>query len=98
LRVRADPRGKFRPLPVEAETLLNEGRLVDAIKSLRQSHGLGRRDAEEWIDAYVADNPLLRVQLETQRREARRKFFVWFVIIDVIITAGVIYWLFYRPV
>jgi hypothetical protein len=90
----ADPRHK--PLPLEAVTLLHEGRVIEAIKAVRQAEALGLREAKQRVDAYLANEPLLRAQLELQRRAARRKFFFWFLVIDLVITAGVIYWLFHR--
>ena len=90
----ADP--KFRELSVEAVTLLQEGRLVDAIKSVRHTEGLGLKEAKARVDAYLAREPLLRAQLEMRQRAARRKFFLWFLLIDLLIAAAVIYWMFYR--
>lgn len=89
--MRAEPR--FKPLPPEPATLLNEGRLIDAIKSLRQSHGLGLREAKAWVEWHIAQDPMLRVQLETRQREARRRFFLWFLLVDAVIVAAVIGWL-----
>jgi hypothetical protein len=87
---------KYQPLPLEAVTLLQEGQVAEAVRALRQSEGLGSRDARRRIDAYLADEPLLRAQLELRQRAARRKFFLWFLLVDVVITIGVIYWFFYR--
>ena len=87
----ADP--KFRPLPLEAITLLNEGQLIHAIKVVRQTEGLGLKEAKDRVDAYLSREPLLRAQLETRQRATRRKFVLWFVVVDVIIVAAVIYWL-----
>ncbi len=92
--MRAEPR--FRPLPLEAAALLGEGKLAEAVEALRRAEGVGRRDARRRVDAHLAQEPLLRVQIETQQRAARRRFFFWFVLVDLAITAGVIYWLFYR--
>jgi hypothetical protein len=92
--MRAEPR--FRPLPLEAATLLGEGRLIEAIKVVRKAEGLGLRAAKERVDAHIAQDPILRVQIETQQRDARRKFFFWFVVVDLAITAAIIYWFFYR--
>lgn len=97
MTMRADPRHK--PLPPEAATLLTEGRVADAVKSLRRSHGLDIARAREWVDAHIDDNPVLRVELETRQRAARRKFFLWFLLADLLIAAGIIYYLLYfRPV
>jgi hypothetical protein len=83
-------------LPLEAVTLLSEGKVVEAIKSVRAAEGLGLREAKQRVDAHIAQDPILRVQIETQQRATRRKLFFWFVIVDLAITAGVIYWFFYR--
>jgi len=92
--MRADQR--FKPLPLEAVALLGEGRLVEALKSVRKTEGLDLRQAKEWVDAHLAQDPILRVRIETQQRAARRKFFFWFLIVDLVITAGIVYWFFYR--
>ena len=90
----ADP--KFRPLPLEAATLLQEGRFNEAIKAVREAEDLSLKEARRRVDAHVAREPLLAAQLELHQRARRRKFFLWFLFIDVLIAAGVIYWLFYR--
>jgi hypothetical protein len=90
----ADP--KRKPLPLEAVTLLQEGRVIEAIKAVRQAEALGLREAKQRVDAYIAGEPLLRAQIELQQRATRRKFFFWFLVIDLAIVAGVIYWMFYR--
>jgi hypothetical protein len=87
---------KFPDLPLEAVALLGEGRLDEAIKSVRTSEGVGRREARRRVDAYLVQDPIVRVQIETQRSAMRRKFFFWFLIIDLAITAAIIYWFFYR--
>jgi hypothetical protein len=93
--MRADPR--FKPLPAEPATLLTEGRLVDAIKSLRESHGIGLKQARAWIDWHIDQDPMLRAQLEAQQRQTRRRFFLWFLVIDALIVAAVIVWYLYLP-
>ena len=92
--MRAEPR--FKPLPLEAAALLGEGRVIEAIKVIRKAEGLGLREAKDRIDAHIAQDPILGVQLETQQRARRRNFFFWFLVVDVVITAGIIYWFFYR--
>jgi hypothetical protein len=92
--MRADPR--FKPLPAEPATLLTEGRLIEAVKVLRRSHGLDLQQAKTWIDWHIEQNPMLRVQLETQQKELRRKLFFWFLLVDAVIAAGIIYYFFYR--
>ncbi len=93
--MRADPRHK--PLPPEPATLLTEGRVGEAVEVLRKSHGLRSREARAWIDAHLADDPMLRVQLEAQQRARRRRYFLWFLLVDLLVAAAVIYYLFYLP-
>jgi hypothetical protein len=95
--VRAEPYGRFKPLPAEAQTLLGEGRIVDAVKSVRASHNLGLKEAKDWIDAHIASEPLLRVRLETQRKAARRKAFRVILIFDAVVAAALIWYFFYLP-
>jgi len=92
--MRAEPR--FQPLPLEAATLLAEGKVTEAVKAVREAAGVGRREARRRVESHLAQEPLLRVQIETQQRAARRRFFFWFVLVDLAITACVIYWFFYR--
>jgi hypothetical protein len=90
----ADP--KFTPLPLEAVTLLQEGRLAEAIKAVREAEALSHRHARRRVDAYLAREPLLAAQLELRQSARRRKIFLWFLVIDVLIAAAIIYWLYFR--
>ena len=92
--MRAEPRVK--ELPLEAVALLGEGRINEAIRSLRQSEDLSRSEARRRIDAHFDRDPMLRVQIEAVQSARRRNFFVWFLLVDLAITAGIIYWFFYR--
>jgi hypothetical protein len=85
-----------RPLPLEAATLLTEGKLGEATRVVRETEQIGRRAARARIDEHLEREPLLRVQLETQRRATRARLFFWFVVVDIFIVAAVIYWLQYR--
>jgi hypothetical protein len=93
--MRADPR--FKPLPPEPATLLTEGRVIDAIKSLRESQDVGLKQAKAWIDWHIDQDPMLRAQLEAQQSATRRRFFFWFLVVDALIVAAVIAWFLYRP-
>jgi hypothetical protein len=94
--MRADPR--FKPLPPEPATLLTEGRKIEAIKVLRDSHDLGLKEAKAWVDWHIDQDPILKVQLETQQRATRRRIFLWFLLTDAIVAAALIYYFFYRGV
>jgi len=92
--MRAEPRHK--PLPLEAVTLLGEGRLPEAIKVVRQVETLRQRAAKRRIEEHLVRDPMLRVRIETVQREARRMFFFWFLLVDLLIAAGAIYWFFFK--
>jgi hypothetical protein len=85
-----------RPLPLEAVTLLTEGRLSDAIRAVRDADHVSNREARKRINAHLEGEPLLRVQLETQRRAARARLFFWFLLVDLVIVAAIIGWMYYR--
>jgi len=87
---------RFKALPLEAATLLSEGNVIEAIKVVRKAERAGRREAKARVAAHIAQDPILRVQIEALQSARRRKFFFWFVVVDLVITAGVIYWFFYR--
>ena len=95
--MRADPRDRFKTLPLEAQTLLSEGQVSEAIRSLRDSHGIGRREAKAWVNAHIAQEPILRVQLEAQRLELRRKRLLVFLLVDTVVVAAVIWYVYFRP-
>ncbi len=90
----ADP--KYRQLPLEAITLLNEGQLIEAIKVVRETEKLGLKEARDRVYAYVETEPLLKAQMELRQRAARRRLFFWFLVFDAVIVAAVIYWLRFR--
>jgi hypothetical protein len=95
--MKAEPYGRFKPLPMEAQALLGDGRITEAVKSVRASHNLGPKDAKDWVDAHIASEPLLRAQLEAHRKEARRKLFYLILAIDAVVAAALIWYFFYLP-
>ena len=86
---------RLRPLPPEPATLLTEGRVAEAVQVLRETHGLSARQARSWVEAHVADDPMLQVQLHSLKRAWGRKLFFWVLAIDVIAVAAIIYYLLY---
>lgn len=68
-----DP-GNLPPAAVEA---LRKGKTIEAIKILRQEHGLELRDAKQAVDQYVRANPALEQSLRAAQAEANRGCVVW---------------------
>lgn len=94
--MRVDPR--YKPLPPEPATLLTEGRVNEAIRVLRDSQGIGLKQARAWVEWHLDQDPMLRVQLETQRSARRRRIFLWFLLVDAVVAGAIIYNLLYlRP-
>jgi ribosomal protein L7/L12 len=81
-------------LPVAAHLALQEGRLIDAIKILREKENIGLADAKARIDAAVAADPGLSEKVAQQRKKQRAGWIVWVLIFDaVVIAAAIIWWL-----
>jgi hypothetical protein len=94
--MKIDPR--FKPLPPEPATLIAEGRVNEAIRELRDVQGVDARHARAWVEWHLDQDPMLRVQLETQRSARRRRIFLWFLLVDVLVAGAIIYYLLYlRP-
>ena len=47
-------------LPAEALHALRQGRTIDAVRIVRETGGIGLKDAAERVDAAIARNPSLR--------------------------------------
>jgi hypothetical protein len=95
LEVRAERRRK--PISLEAETLLTEGKLSEAVKVVREAEGLSAKEARRRVDAHIADDPMLGVQLETRRRDLRRRTIHVLLLAVVLILAAVIYARYFAP-
>jgi hypothetical protein len=90
--MRVDP--PFKPLPPEPATLLTEGRLREAIQVLRESQGIGHRRARDWVRWHIAQDPMLGVQLETQRRRARNRRLSWLLACALLAGAATYYFVY----
>ena len=86
-----------KQISFEAETLLTEGKVSEAVRVVREGEGLSGREARKRIDAYIATEPVLGVQLEAQRRDSRRKSFQVLLLVVALIGATVIYALHFAP-
>lgn len=93
--MRADRR--VREISLEAATLLTEGRLSEAVKVVRDSEGVSTREARKLVDAHIANDPMLGVQLDTQRREYRRRIIHVLLLAAVSIAGAAIYARYFAP-
>ena len=83
-----------RPLPAAAAAALSTGRMVEAIKYVREAEGLGLMEAKQRVDAYVARDPVLKAQIADQQAQMKRRFIKWALVIDVLLVIAAI-WYFY---
>ncbi|MGH8264772.1 MAG: hypothetical protein ACRET4_14940 [Steroidobacteraceae bacterium] len=83
-------------LPAAAEAALTAGRYIEAIKVLRTTEQLDLTQAKQRLDAYLTQNPDLRVRMERTSREMRGKIIKWVLVLDGIIVLVVLYWFFGR--
>ena len=80
-------------LPTAAALAVNDGRLIEAIKIMRETERLDLSAAKARVDAYVAADPRLAEATANRQREAKRRLIVWVVAIDaVLVIAGLIWW------
>jgi len=64
-------------LPLEAVAALWRGRVIDAIKLVRQERNLGLKEAKDWVDAYVRSQPALKTKMEQVQTETRQALLRW---------------------
>jgi hypothetical protein len=79
-------------LSPEAIAALREGRLIDAIKITRATHRLGLKEAKDAVDAYVASQPALRLEIEARQKEGRGALGKWLIVV-IVVVAALIYFL-----
>ena len=84
-------------LPAAAIVALNRGRVIEAIKLVRDSEpGLGLAAAKARVDAYVARDPMLKSQVEQQVKASRSRLVRWVIIFDVLLFAALAWYFFMR--
>jgi ribosomal protein L7/L12 len=84
-------------LPAAAIVAINQGRMIEAIRIVRESvPGLGLKEARDLVEDYAGRDPMLKAQLEQRRAEARRKLIKTFLIIDLLLVAGILWYFFGR--
>jgi ribosomal protein L7/L12 len=71
-------------LPVAAVSALANGRMIDAVKIVRQEHRTGLKEAKDVVDRYLAMQPALRGRIEAARAEARRAVLLWVVALALV--------------
>jgi ribosomal protein L7/L12 len=80
-----DPRAKTSvPLPTTAIAALHRGDKIEAIKIVREEHGLELKSAKELVDEYVATHPTLQTSLNTRAATTQGAWY-WLVAIAAVL-------------
>lgn len=82
-------RAEGRPaLPEKALAALQAGNVIDAIKRVKESSGLGLKESKDLVDAHVAAHPELRARLHASRAKERKGCLLLAVLIGLLLAAG----------
>ncbi len=64
-------------LPAEAAAAIEAGRMIEAIKLVRQARHLELKDAKDVVDRYVQARPHLQRKLAEAQTESKRGCLIW---------------------
>jgi ribosomal protein L7/L12 len=78
-------------LPVAAVSALANGRMIDAVKIVRQEHRIGLKEAKDIVDRYLAMQPAIRSRIEAARAETRRTVLLWAVALALVAALAAYY-------
>ena len=65
---------KGKDLPAAVATALSQGQKIEAIKLLREAHGIGLKEAKDIVEDYIKSRPELSVKLTAIQEEKKRGF------------------------
>ncbi len=75
---------KTNSIPPSAVAALNAGRKVEAIRIVRESQGIGLKEAKDLVESYVALHPELRSQIEQRRSRGARGLLMWALLLGIL--------------
>jgi uncharacterized membrane protein YukC len=81
-------------IPPAAISAIEKGSIIEAIKIVRENTGMGLKEAKDFVDQYIKDNPPIQSQLAARRRESLQKF-RW-LIISILVIGLTYYYLFVK--
>jgi ribosomal protein L7/L12 len=90
------PQAREKPLPIAVSLAIADGKLIEAIKLLREAEGLDLLRAKARVDRYLESNPGLREKIDEVRKEARRDLVRKVLLLDAVIVIALIWWFFLR--
>jgi len=84
-RARPLDRGAF---PLAAASALQNGKLIDAIRIVREARGIGLKDAKEEVERYLDADPLVGSRYRAAVAESRRGALLWLLAIALLVGLG----------
>lgn len=88
------PRVSSAHMPTEAINALQKGSKIDAIRFIREENKMGLKDAKDFVEQYIRDNPSIQSQLAARQRESLQGF-RW-LIISILVIGLTYYYLFVK--
>ena len=79
-------------LPGAAISALQQGKMIEAIKIVRESTGMGLKEAKDFVDSYINSRPELRTKFATSHSQANLSRLLVFAFLSALITA-LVFWL-----
>ena len=75
---------KTNSIPPSAVAALNAGRKVEAIRIVRESQGIGLKEAKELVESYVALHSELQLRIEQRRSRGARGVLMWALFLGIL--------------
>ena len=79
-------------LPVAALAALQDGNKIQAIKLVREAHGLGLKEAHDAVQSHIARHPELQTRFAAGAERTKRGCLAA-ILVGSAVAAGVIVWL-----
>ncbi len=68
-------------IPADAVAVLETGNKIEAIKIVREKHGLGLKESKDLVDAYLRAHPELAARADAIRSEQNKRGLLWLVLL-----------------
>jgi ribosomal protein L7/L12 len=81
-------------MPMEAINALQKGNKIEAIRFIREENKMGLKDAKDYVEQYIKDNPSIQSQFAARQRESLQG--IRWLIISILIIGLTYYYLFVK--
>lgn len=80
-------------IPPEALAALHEGRKIEAIKRVREAHGVDLKKAKQRVEAYLSAHPLVQASYAEMQARSGNLVARWsIVVLCVAVALGFLWW------